>query len=117
MRLIADWRCSRRLPLGIVSAVAALTLLAAWVGSSLAASSASPGGVKGATRTDQSRAGGTLVIAVPHDVETLDPDFSHYPLANEVNYNLHDQYFIYGMQSAGTYTVEDVTKIKPKSIA
>ncbi len=63
-------------------------------------------------------AGGTLVIAVPHDVETLDPDFSHYPLANEVNYNLHDQYFIYGIRpTAGGYSVEDVTKIKPKSIA
>lgn len=89
-----------------VGAVAALSLLLAGVAACSSKAS-----------TSQSQSSSTLVIAIPHDVETLDSDFSHYPLANEVNYNTQDQYFIYGMKSApGGYSVENVEQILPKSI-
>jgi peptide/nickel transport system substrate-binding protein len=99
--------------IGIGTALAAT--LAAVLVASVAAATSSP---SAATRVAKhGAASDTLVIAVPHDVETLDADFSHYPLANEVNYNLHAQYFIYGMKRAGSYSNEVVTQIKPKSIA
>lgn len=89
-----------------VGAMAALSLLLAGVAACSSKAS-----------TSQSQSSSTLVIAIPHDVETLDSDFSHYPLANEVNYNTQDQYFIYGMKSApGGYSVENVEQILPKSI-
>lgn len=63
-------------------------------------------------------AGPTLTIAIDHDIETLDSDFSHYQLSNEVNYNTQDQYFIYGMKNTKKgYIQENVAQIKPKSIA
>ena len=72
----------------------------------------------GANSPTKATRANTLVVAISHDVETLDSDFSHYPLANEVNYNTQDQYFIYGMkQAGGGYREEVVTKIKPKSIS
>jgi peptide/nickel transport system substrate-binding protein len=89
-----------------VGAVAALSLLLAGVAACSSKAS-----------TAQSQSSNTLVIAIPHDVETLDSDFSHYPLSNEVNYNTQDQYFIYGMKSApGGYSVENVDQFLPKSI-
>jgi peptide/nickel transport system substrate-binding protein len=61
--------------------------------------------------------GHTLVIAIPYDVETLDPDYSHYPLSNEVNYNTNDQYFVYGMaKTASGYTEEETPTIDGQSI-
>ncbi len=99
-----------------VSAIAVIAVALAMV----VAAAAGSGQRNGANATLASRsaaADNTLVIAISHDVETLDSDFSHYQLANEVNYNTQDQYFIYGIKStSGGFSAEDVTQIKPKSI-
>ena len=71
-----------------------------------------------ALRSVHAAAGSTLTIAIPNDIETLDSDFSHYQMANEVNYNTQDQYFIYGMKSTKYgYIQENVGQIRPKSTA
>jgi peptide/nickel transport system substrate-binding protein len=41
-----------------------------------------------------------LKIAIPDDVETVDPPFSHFQISNEVNYNIYDQFFAYGHDDA-----------------
>lgn len=38
----------------------------------------------------------TLTVAMDGDIETIDPVFSHFQKANEVNYNVEDQFFRYG---------------------
>jgi peptide/nickel transport system substrate-binding protein len=51
----------------------------------------------------------TLTVAMDGDVETIDPMFSHFQKANEVNYNLNDQFFLYGTQphpETGTETYD-----------
>jgi peptide/nickel transport system substrate-binding protein len=98
----------------LLSGAMALALAAALL---LASGPTSIVGAK-AVKSIRPAAGPTLTIAIDHDVETLDSDFSHYPLANEVNYNTQAQYFIYGIQSASHgYQQENVAQIKPKSIA
>jgi peptide/nickel transport system substrate-binding protein len=58
-----------------------------------------------------------LTIAVPGDVETLDPDFSHFQMSNEVNYNIHDQWFQYGLKlTPEGYRAYDVNTILPSAI-
>ena len=39
-----------------------------------------------------------LRIAIPDDVETVAPPFSHFQISNEVNFNIHDQFFSYGYE-------------------
>lgn len=53
-----------------------------------------------------------LRIAIPDDVETVDPPFSHFQMSNEVNYNLYDQFFTYGLDdSPAGYSVYNPQKI------
>ena len=54
-----------------------------------------------------------LRIAIPEDVETVDPAFSHFQLSNEVNYNIYAQFFRYGYDdSAEGYRVYNSRKIE-----
>ncbi len=58
-----------------------------------------------------------LTIAVAGDVETLDSDFSHFQLSNEVNYNTQDQWFLYGRTTSPEgFTVYDASKIEGSAI-
>jgi peptide/nickel transport system substrate-binding protein len=41
-----------------------------------------------------------LRIAIPDDVETVDSPFSHFQISNEVNFNIHDQFFAYGYEDS-----------------
>ena len=51
----------------------------------------------------------TLTVAMDGDIETIDPMFSHFQKANEVNYNIEDQFFRYGTAPAATGTETYVT--------
>jgi len=51
----------------------------------------------------------TLTVAMDGDVETIDPMFSHFQKANELNYNIEDQFFRYGTAPAATGTETYVT--------
>lgn len=42
-----------------------------------------------------------LRVGIPGDVETLDPDFSRYPLSNSVILNVYEQWFRYGTVDTG----------------
>jgi peptide/nickel transport system substrate-binding protein len=57
-----------------------------------------------------------LRIAIPGDIETLDSDFSHYQLSNEVHYNTQDQFFRYGVRTVDGVQVYDPTKIEGSAI-
>ena len=51
----------------------------------------------------------TLTVAMDGDIETIDPMFSHFQKANEVNYNIDDQFFRYGTKPSevtGTETYD-----------
>ena len=50
----------------------------------------------------------TLTVAMDGDIETIDPMFSHFQKANEVNYNVEDQFFRYGTAPAEAYGHGDV---------
>jgi ABC-type oligopeptide transport system substrate-binding subunit len=53
-----------------------------------------------------------LRIAIPDDVETVDPPFSHFQMSNEVNYNIYDPFFVYGLDESPTgYRVYNPQKI------
>jgi peptide/nickel transport system substrate-binding protein len=53
-----------------------------------------------------------LRIAIPDDVETVDPPFSHFQISNEVNFNLYDQFFAYGFdESSAGYRVHNPGRI------
>jgi peptide/nickel transport system substrate-binding protein len=54
-----------------------------------------------------------LRIAIPEDVATVDPPFSHFQLSNEVNYNIYDQFFRYAYEdSPAGYRAYDPRKIE-----
>jgi peptide/nickel transport system substrate-binding protein len=60
-------------------------------------------------------AGGDRVlrIAIPEDVETVDPAFSHFQLSNEANFNINDQFFRYGYENSPEgYRVYDSRKVE-----
>lgn len=46
----------------------------------------------------------TLTVAMDGDIETIDPMYSHFQKANEINYNIDDQFFRYGTKPAATGT-------------
>jgi peptide/nickel transport system substrate-binding protein len=59
----------------------------------------------------------TLTVAMDGDIETIDPMFSHFQKANEVNYNINDQFFRYGTEPAETGTeTYDPTQILGSSV-
>jgi peptide/nickel transport system substrate-binding protein len=59
----------------------------------------------------------TLTIAIPSDIETLDPPFSRFQRSNETNYNIYDQFFRYGFHDTGQgYSIYDVDKIEGEAI-
>lgn len=57
-----------------------------------------------------------LRIAIPGDIETLDSDFSHFQLSNEVNYNTQDQFFRYRVRTVDGVETYDPTKIEGSAI-
>lgn len=58
-----------------------------------------------------------LTIGISADVETLDPDFSHFQTSNEVHYNTQDQFFLYGSdETPDGYAMYDPTKILGSAI-
>jgi len=59
----------------------------------------------------------TLTIAIPSDIETLDPPFSRFQRSNETNYNIYDQFFRYAYTDTGKgYGLYDVNKIEGEAI-
>jgi len=59
----------------------------------------------------------TLTIAIPSDIETVDPPFSRFQRSNETNYNIYDQFFRYGYSDTGKgYGLYDVSKIEGEAI-
>ena len=57
----------------------------------------------------------TLTIAIAGDIETIDPLFSQFQRANEVNYNILDQFFRYGGPTPARGMRRDTTKIEGSS--
>jgi peptide/nickel transport system substrate-binding protein len=58
-----------------------------------------------------------LTIAIPGDIETLDPPFSRFQRSNETNYNVYDQFFRYGWHDSGQgYSVTDIDTIEGGSV-
>lgn len=58
-----------------------------------------------------------LTIGISGDVETIDADFSHFSTSNEVNYNILDQFFLYGYTDTGEgYSMYDPKQIQGSSI-
>ena len=58
-----------------------------------------------------------LVIAIPGDIETLDPPFSRFQRSNETNLNIYDQFFRYGSVDTGLgYSVADTGTIEGASV-
>jgi peptide/nickel transport system substrate-binding protein len=59
----------------------------------------------------------TLTVVMDGDIETIDPMFSHFQKANEVNYNINDQFFRYGTHTGETGTeTYDPTQILGSSV-
>lgn len=59
----------------------------------------------------------TLTIAIPSDIETLDPPFSRFQRSNETNYNIYDQFFRYAYNDTGEgYSIYDVNTIEGEAI-
>jgi len=74
---------------------------AALIGASLAG--APPGATAaGPVSCDTVTPQETLTVAMDGDIETIDPMFSHFQKANEINYNIDDQFFRYGTQPSAT---------------
>jgi peptide/nickel transport system substrate-binding protein len=77
---------------------------------------ASPSG-SGAVSCEQASPQETLTVAMDGDIETIDPVFSHFQKANEVNYNVEDQFFRYDTSPGDNGTpVYDPTKILGSSV-
>ena len=58
-----------------------------------------------------------LVIAIPGDIETLDPPFSRFQRSNETNLNIYDQFFRYGSVDTGLgYSVADTGSIEGAAV-
>jgi len=58
-----------------------------------------------------------LRVGLPGDVETLDPDFSRYPISNSVILNVYEQWFRYGTVDTGEgYFRSDVKDIRGAAV-
>lgn len=84
---------------------------------SVPASQGASAPVGGVTNCDSASAKETLTVAMDGDIETIDPMFSHFQKANEVNYNIVDQFFRYDAAPGPTgVPIYDPTKILGSSV-